>query len=313
MTPPQMTPPPNHAGEPVATPPVFRFAPSPNGPLHLGHALSALTGYEMARAMGGRFLLRIEDIDKARTRDAHVQAIYRDLAWLGLTWEQPVWRQSARFDVYRAATARLTAQGLLYPCFATRSEIAAAIAQSHPSDPDGAPLFPSALKRIASAMTATRIARGEPHALRIDMARAVAAANAKLLGAPLTFTEIAPDGARETRAAHPERWGDAILVRKDTPTSYHLAVVVDDAAQGITHVTRGQDLLASTDIHRLLQALLGLPEPLYRHHPLILDPDGRKLSKTDGDLGISALRDAGLTPAEVRARIAAPPPGGMPN
>ena len=311
MTLPQMATPPNRAGSAVVTPPVFRFAPSPNGPLHLGHAFSALTGYEMARAMGGRFLLRIEDIDLARSRQAHIEAIHRDLAWLGLTWEQPVWRQSARFDVYRAATARLSAQGLLYPCFATRSEIAASMTEPHPRDPDGAPLFPCALKRSSRASAAARIARGEPHALRLDMNRAIAAANAKLNGAPLTFTEFAPGGSRTTHAAGPERWGDAVIVRKDTPTSYHLAVVVDDAAQGITHVTRGLDLLTSTGIHRLLQVLLGLPEPLYHHHALILGPDGRKLSKSDGDLGFAALREAGLTPAEVRARIAAPTTGRM--
>jgi glutamyl-Q tRNA(Asp) synthetase len=294
--------------------PVFRFAPSPNGDLHLGHALSALTGYEMARAIGGRFLLRIEDIDVTRTREAHVEAIFRDLAWLGLEWETPVLRQSARFDDYRAAASRLEADGILYPCFANRSQINAVVANApNPRDPDGAPLYPARLRSAAALDAAARRARGEPFALRIDMARAIDAASDKLGGQPLTFTEIGADGRHETRHVRPQRWGDAVIVRKEIPASYHLAVVVDDAFQGVTHVTRGQDLLAATDIHRLLQVLLGLPEPVYHHHALILGEDGQKLSKSAGDTGFAALREAGVTAADVRARLALRIPSAPPR
>jgi glutamyl-Q tRNA(Asp) synthetase len=289
------------------SPPVFRFAPSPNGALHLGHALSALTGYAIARAMGGRFLLRIEDIDGTRTREDHVAAIYEDLAWLGITWETPVMRQSGRLDAYRDAASRLREAGLLYPCFANRSHINATVANApNLRDPDGAPMFPASLRRISQADADQRITRGEPYALRLDMPRAIGRAGELLTGQPLSFTTINDDGTRETRPARPERWGDAVIVRKDAPASYHLAVVVDDAAQGVTHVTRGQDLLAATDIHRLLQILLGLPEPVYHHHRLILGPDGQKLSKSAGDTGLAVLRAQGATPAAIKAMIGWP-------
>lgn len=284
-------------------PSVFRFAPSPNGELHLGHALSALYGYERARQRGGRFLVRIEDIDTARCRDAFVAGIFDDLTWLGVPWERPVLRQSERFDAYRAAAGRLAAMGLLYPCFATRTDIAR---HATPGliDPDGAPLYPGLHKTLPASEVAERTERGEPVALRIDMAKAVAVARAKRAGAPLTFTERGLEpGAVRTIPAEPELWGDAVIVRKDTPSSYHLAVVVDDAAQGVTDVSRGQDLFAATHLHRLLQVLLDLPEPQYWHHPLVRNPEGEKLSKSAGDTALRSLRESGMTAAEVRRRL----------
>jgi glutamyl-Q tRNA(Asp) synthetase len=283
--------------------PVLRFAPSPNGPLHLGHALSALVSYDMAQKLGGRFLLRIEDIDVGRCREEYVDAIYADLAWLGLAWEEPVLRQSRHFGDYAQAAQWLESQGLLYPCFATRSEIAAA-AVPGAVDPDGAPLYPGLHKGMGRDEIEARIGKGEEaYALRLDMERAMAAAQSKLAGRPLTFTEIGEAGDAAVVEARPERWGDAVILRKDVPASYHLAVVVDDARQGITHVTRGRDLYAATDLQRLLQVLLGLPEPLYHHHRLLTDAQGRKLAKSDGDTGLSALRDAGVPAAEIRARV----------
>lgn len=284
------------------TVPVLRFAPSPNGELHLGHALSAITGFEMARRLGGRFLLRIEDIDIARTREAFVAGIYEDLAWLGLTWEQPVLRQSEHFAVYAAAAERLEAMGLLYPCFATRSEIMAA-ATPGAVDPDGAPIYPGLHKHLQPGEVAARKARGEPFALRLNMARALELAAEKLQGRKLSFFELDGQSASERVEAAPVCWGDAVIVRKDTPTSYHLSVVVDDARQGITHVTRGRDLYAATDLHRLLQVLLDLPEPLYHHHRLLTDAEGRKLSKSARDTSLRSLRETGAAPAEVRRLI----------
>ena len=278
--------------------PVFRFAPSPNGELHLGHALSALIGYERARACGGRFLLRIEDIDVGRSRPEFVAGIFEDLAWLGLAWEEPVVFQSRRMDAYRAAAERLQAMGLLYPCFATRAEIEAAAAGG-PLDPDGAPLYPGLYKGRPAEEIAKRIAAGQPFALRIDMARALAVAAAKLEGASLGFTDLAEDGTPQTIAARPERWGDAVIVRKDVATSYHLAVVIDDAWQGVTEVTRGRDLFAATDLHRLLQVLLDLPAPRYHHHRLITDAEGRKLAKSARDTSLKSLRENGAQAADI--------------
>ena len=283
-------------------PPVFRFAPSPNGELHLGHALSALVGYERARACGGRFLVRIEDIDPGRSRKRFVAGILEDLAWLGLTWEEPVVFQSQRLPAYAAAAERLRAMGLLYPCFATRAEIEAAAAGG-PTDPDGAPLYPGLYKGRDAEEVARRTAAGERCALRLDMGRAIAAAAAKLEGAGLTFTELGGDDTPQTIQARPERWGDAVVVRKDVATSYHLAVVVDDAWQGVTHVTRGHDLLAATDLHRLLQVLLGLPAPLYHHHRLITDAAGRKLAKSARDTSLKSLRESGATPTDIRRMV----------
>ena len=290
----------------AGAPSVYRFAPSPNGRLHLGHALSALICHGQARRAGGRFLLRIEDIDIGRCRPEHIDGIIEDLTWLGLDWDGPVLRQSEHFDIYRAATRRLQALGVLYPCFATRREIAEAVVargDATARDPDGAPLYPGLFKGRDEREILERLARGEPHALRLDMARAREIAARALAGGDLAFTETGFDGEARRVVARPERWGDAIIVRKDVPTSYHLAVVVDDARQAVTHVTRGRDLLAATDLHRLLQVLLDLPEPVYHHHRLIADAAGRKLSKSAGDTSLAALRELGVTPAEIRRMV----------
>lgn len=260
----------------------------------------------MARSLGGRFLVRIEDIDTARCTEAHIASQLEDLAWLGLTWEEPVLRQSQHFSVYREAAARLEALGLLYPCFATRQDIAAG-KRPNAVDPDGAPIYPGLHKHMPAAEVAARKQRGDPFALRLDMDRALELARARLKGTPLAFTSIAADGTTETVRARPERWGDTIIVRKDVPSSYHLSVVVDDARQNVTHVTRGMDLYAATDLHRLLQVLLDLPAPLYHHHRLITDVEGRKLAKSARDTSLASLRQAGTTPADIRTMIGLPP------
>jgi glutamyl-Q tRNA(Asp) synthetase len=286
------------------TPPVFRFAPSPNGYLHLGHALSALINFEMARAAGGRLLLRIEDIDAARCRPEFEQAIYQDLAWLGIGWEQPVRRQSEHFDDYRAALARLEALGLLYPSFESRGEIARRVAEREqrapwPRDPDGAPLYPGTARALSRAGRERRVAAGEPYALRLDMAAAIARTGA------LTWNEsgAGPGGETGVLAADPKIWGDVVVARKETPTSYHLAVVLDDARQDVTHVVRGQDLFWATAVHRLLQALLDLPAPLYHHHRLLLDADGQKLSKSTRATALRSLREGGASPGDIRRLV----------
>lgn len=287
-------------------PPVFRFAPSPNGFLHLGHALSALLNADMAREAGGRLLLRIEDIDATRCRPEFEAAIHEDLAWLGLEWEQPVRWQSEHFDDYRAALAKLEAMGLIYPSFESRAEIARLVTVREangpwPRDPDGAPLYPGTAKTMSAAERARCMDAGEPYALRLDMTAALARAP------HLTWEETGAGPLGETGtgtvAADPAAWGDVILARKETPTSYHLAVAVDDAAQGVTDVVRGRDLFHATAVHRLLQALLGLPAPRYRHHRLILDSDGRKLSKSSKATGLRELRARGLTPADIRRLV----------
>jgi len=286
--------------------PVFRFAPSPNGALHLGHAYSALFSHDAARAAGGRFLLRIEDIDRGRSRATFIDGIYRDLAWLGLAWEEPVRLQSEHMDDYRSALARLDALGVLYPCFATRREIAAAVASipAHPRDPDGAPLYPDLHKNLDAAGRHRFVNEGRRAALRLDMARACRIAR-EMNSAPLTFSEHGEgvDGIRGVVPATPEIWGDVVLARKDIGTSYHLSVVVDDAVQRITTVTRGRDLFDASHLHRLLQVLLGLPEPRYCHHRLIRDDSGRRLSKSAGDRSLASLREAGASAAELRAMI----------
>jgi glutamyl-Q tRNA(Asp) synthetase len=284
-------------------PPVFRFAPSPNGHLHLGHALSALINADRAAAAGGRLLLRIEDIDASRCRPEFEAAIYEDLAWLGLHWEQPVRRQSEHYDDYRAALTKLDAMGLVYPSFESRAEIAMMVAGRDakgpwPRDPDGVPLYPGSAKTLPQAERERRM-KAEPYALRLDTAAALPRAGV------LSWEETGtgPAGETGTIAANPAHWGDVILARKDTPTSYHLAVVVDDAAQGVTDVVRGRDLFHATSVHRLLQVLLGHPAPHYHHHRLILDADGKKLSKSTAATGLRELRAAGATPADIRRRV----------
>jgi len=282
-------------------PPVFRFAPSPNGYLHLGHALSALLNFELARQMGGRFLLRIEDIDAARCRPEFEAAIFEDLAWLGISWETPVRRQSEHLSAYRDAVERLSAQGLVYPSFESRAEIARLVADHEtkgpwPRDPDGAPLYPGTAKSLSLAERQRLMESGAPFALRLDMKTAHARA------AELSWVEHGESAAGETGrvAARPKAWGDVVLARKEIPTSYHLSVVIDDALQGVTDVVRGRDLYWSTSVHRLLQQLLGLPAPAYRHHRLLLDDSGQKLSKSTRATGLRELRADGVTPAEIR-------------
>lgn len=293
--------------------PVFRFAPSPNGQLHLGHALSAGIGYRMAQASGGRFLLRMEDIDLTRTRSEHIEGIFRDLSWLGLSWEKPVLRQSSRFDAYATAARTLLDAGLLYPCFATRSEIAAAANRtSGGRDPDGAPLYPAEILRPHADEAARRMARGEPHALRLDMSRAFEAARAKRGRWPLTFTEIGEDGHETAIEARPEIWGDAVIMRKETPASYSIAVIIDDAYQGVTHVTRGKDLFEATSLQCLLQALLDLPKPKYHHHRLVVDANGDKLAKSAGSQSIAELREKGVEPEAIWRQLGMTNPAPMP-
>ncbi|MGD0846326.1 tRNA glutamyl-Q(34) synthetase GluQRS [Bradyrhizobium sp.] len=288
-------------------PPVFRFAPSPNGYLHLGHAYSALLNFDLAGQAGGRFLLRIEDIDAARCKPEFETAMYEDLAWLGIGWEHPVRRQSEHLADYRAALEDLSAQGLVYPSFESRAEIAGLVAQREahgrwPRDPDGAPHYPGSARLLSPDERAGLLESDVPYALRLDMAAACARAG------NLGWTERGegPDGETGTVAARPQAWGDVILARKETPTSYHLSVAIDDALQGVTEVVRGQDLFWSTSLHRLLQQLLGLPQPAYRHHGLILDGAGQKLSKSTAATGLRELRAGGTTPAEIRRLVGLP-------
>ena len=290
------------------TQPVFRFAPSPNGRLHLGHAYSALLNADLALRWGGRFLLRIEDIDVTRCRPEFEAAIYEDLAWLGLPWETPVRRQSEHFAEYRAAAARLKQRGLLYPCFCTRGEITAEVARREaesgevwPRDPDGGPLYPGTCRKLSRADMDTRIATGNPHAWRLDMDAALRAAPG-----PHSFTRLLASGQDERAIAVPARWGDAVIVRKEIPTSYHLSVVLDDTLQGVTHVVRGRDLEAATDLHVLLQRPLDLPSPVYQHHRLLKDEDGGKLSKSLKSEPLARLRERGVTAAEVRVALGFP-------
>jgi glutamyl-Q tRNA(Asp) synthetase len=273
-------------------PVITRFAPSPTGWLHLGHAYAALFAEQKARQNSGRFLLRLEDIDGTRARPEYETALFDDLRWLGLTWEQPVLRQSDHAQDYRRALDELAALGLLYPCFCTRREIQEEIAQAvqAPHGPDGA-LYPGTCRNRSADERTDRIAAGQPYALRLDVAKAIA-----LAGHGLTWE----DGDRGLQKAEPAVFGDVVLARKDTPASYHLAVVVDDARQGITLVTRGQDLFEATHLHRLLQELLKLPVPQWHHHRLIADENGRRLAKRDNARSLRTLRDEGWTAAQVR-------------
>jgi glutamyl-Q tRNA(Asp) synthetase len=271
---------------------VTRFAPSPTGLLHLGHAHSALFGWKAARERDGVFLLRIEDIDPGRCRAEFERSLMEDLAWLGLTWPEPVRRQSEHMDDYRAALDRLGEIGVTYPCFCTRREIEDEIARAGhaPHGPDGA-LYPGTCRHLPEDERAARIAAGDAFAVRLDVERACA------LTGPLSWH----DEAAGTVEAVPEILGDVVLARKDVPTSYHLSVTVDDALQGVTLVTRGRDLFHATHLHRLLQALLGLPVPDYHHHGLLTNDRGERLAKRDKAVSLRALRESGRTPAEVRA------------
>jgi glutamyl-Q tRNA(Asp) synthetase len=283
--------------------PVFRFAPSPNGPLHLGHALSALLNYDMAQETNGRFLLRIEDIDLARCTPEFEAAIYEDLSWLGLNWETPVCRQSEHFLEYGAALEVLKKMGVVYPAFMTRGEVKAHVAEaeqrggSWPRDPNGSPLYPSLDRERSRAEQQRLLDTDLRHAWRLDVQRA-----ATVLGQPLSWRETG-EGTEHAVPADPAAWGDVILSRSDAPSSYHLSVTVDDARQGVTHVVRGLDLYHATAVQRLLQELLGLPEPTYHHHRLILDGEGRKLSKSERATGLCTLRAEGASPAEIRRRV----------
>jgi glutamyl-Q tRNA(Asp) synthetase len=282
------------------TPFVTRFAPSPTGRLHLGHAFAALQAYDAARAANGRFLLRIEDIDQTRARPEFEAAIYEDLAWLGLSWETPVLRQSERLPAYQSALETLRAQNLIYRCFKTRQEVMDEIGRA----PHGPEVYGGVYRGepLPADEEARRLARGEAFAWRLSLTRARDG-----LGGfePLTFLEegFGPDGEHGLITADPQLVGDVILARKDVGVAYHLAVVVDDAHQGVTRVIRGQDLFAAAHIQRLLQALLGLPTPTYRHHRLLLGPDGKRLAKRNGGETLGDLRAAGVTPAEVRTRV----------
>ncbi|MEJ7925374.1 tRNA glutamyl-Q(34) synthetase GluQRS [Sphingobium sp. AN641] len=286
---------------------VTRFAPSPTGRLHVGHAWSALLAHDLARATGGAFRLRVEDIDGARSRPEHVAGIIEDLNWLGIDWDGEVVFQSQRLASYDVALAHLRDMDLLYPCFCSRADIAASATAPH--GPEG-PLYPGTCRALPQAERDRRI-DGEAHAWRLDMAKAVARtcdpewsalALPDIAGDTLEYG-ILPRAMR--RRATPLAAGDVVLARKDAPTSYHLSCTLDDAAMGVTHVLRGSDLFAATHIHRLLQALLDLPSPLYVHHPLLLGPDGRRLAKRSGSIALADLRAQGMNPARLVANLRA--------
>jgi glutamyl-Q tRNA(Asp) synthetase len=287
----------------VCPPTVTRFAPSPTGYLHLGHIRSALEGWRAARRDGGRFLLRLEDIDRTRCRDEYAEAILEDLAWLGFDWDGPVRTQSEHFDDYRRALGRLDELEMVYPCFCTRREIQAEIARAGGAPHgDAGPIYPGTCRRLRTEAVAQKLRSGIDFALRLDLARALA------LTGPLDWIE---EECRQR--AEPTVLGDVVLGRKEIPASYHLAVTVDDAIQGVTLVTRGEDLASATHIHRVLQALLGLPTPGYRHHPLVADSAGRRLSKRAGAPTIRTMRERGITPSEVIAMAeTAPHPNPLP-
>ena len=269
---------------------VTRFAPSPTGYLHLGHAHAALFAERAARAGGGTFLVRIEDIDATRCRPEFETAILEDLAWLGVKWDGAVRRQSEHFDDYQSALARLDAMGLIYPCFCTRSDIAAANAAPH--GPEG-PLYPGTCRTLDAARRKARLDQGDAYALRLNMAAVIGRAG------PLVWTDLDTGDI----AATPELFGDVVLARKETPASYHLSVTVDDHLQGVTLVTRGEDLLPATHVHRLLQALLGYAVPAYRHHPLLLDEHGQRFAKRNRSVTLQSLRESGATAVEIRRRV----------
>lgn len=288
-----------HQGNSV---PVFRFAPSPNGLLHLGHAYSALTNLRLARASGARILLRIEDIDTARCRPHFEKQMLEDLEWIGFEWDEPPMRQSAQFDRYRAAVEELIDADLLYPSTLSRRQIMEAVEAktaaglSWPSDPDGAPFYPGHERQLPPRERLDIIESGADHALRLDLPAALDRLRGDLVWAE---TGSGPQGQAGLIEACPQQWGDVVLARKDVPASFHLCVCLDDAFQEVTHIARGQDLFWSTGVHRLLQELLALPIPQYHHHELILDETGRKLSKSRGDTALLHLREAGMTRRDI--------------
>lgn len=289
----------------MTRPETTRFAPSPTGRLHLGHALAALTAHDLARRSGGRFLLRIEDIDTARCQPAFEAAILDDIAWLGLGVDGPVLRQSGETARYRGALADLSSRGLTYPCFCTRGAIAAELARmpAAPQGPEG-PVYPGTCRTLPEGERRRRLDAGEPHALRLD----VAACRVAIDDRPLAFEETGhgPGGEHGAIRVEPAASGDIVLARKDLGVSYHLAVVLDDHAQGVTLVSRGEDLFPATHVQRLLQVVLGLDLPRYHHHRLVRDASGRRLAKRDGDTTLAALRAAGITPPEIRAQLGVP-------
>jgi glutamyl-Q tRNA(Asp) synthetase len=286
-------------GPPVSLMPkqktVFRFAPSPTGALHLGNGFSALYSFAAAQTVGGRFLLRVEDIDQGRCRPEHEAAMLADLAWLGLTWETPVRRQSEHMADYAAALATLDEAGLIYPCFCTRKQIAREIAAapSAPHGPDGV-LYPGTCRALSKSEREDKMAAGTAYALRLNCEAAV-----RRVSPNLTWY----DQDKGLQTCQPTAHGDVVLARKDTPTSYHLAVTVDDAVQGISHVTRGMDLFPATHVHRLLQALLDLPTPEYDHHRLLLDDEGTRLAKRQGSISLAEMRASGADPVEIRSDL----------
>lgn len=291
------------ADSPTANPPpVLRFAPSPTGHLHLGHALSACINLDWARRLGGRLLIRIEDTDLARCREEFVDSILDTLEWLDVRSDGPILRQSEHFPIYQAAADRLSNMGLLYPCFATRQQIQAAAIPGH-VDPDGALIYPGLCRNLARADVERLRSEGTPFAMRLDMKKAIATASGMMAGMALAAEMMDEEMQPSQRDLNPAIWGDVVIQRKESPASYHLAVVVDDARQGVTHVVRGRDLEAATAIHRLLQVLLGLPAPIYHHHRLLTDEHGRKLSKRDGDTSLASLRSRGVSPELIRREI----------
>lgn len=276
--------------------PILRFAPSPNGRLHLGHALSALVTWQAAEFFGGTTLLRIEDIDITRCKPEFTEAIFEDLHWLGLSWPEPVLVQSERFELYAEAANRLRQRDLIYPCFCSRSDISA---KAEDTDPDGAPIYPGTCKHLSNAERIERLERGDPVQFRLHTDLAIEEAGM------LTFTVIGPTlhDRPQIRYARPQRWGDVVLQRKDIGTSYHLSVVVDDAAQDVTHITRGRDMEAATDIHVLLQMLLGYSTPIYHFHRLLLGDDGQKLAKSKNSKTLADLRSEGWTADDVKKAV----------
>ena len=269
---------------------VTRFAPSPTGYLHLGHAFSAVTAWRRARAAGGRFLLRLEDIDPGRCRPEYAAAIEADLAWLGLDWDGAVRVQSEHLGEYRAALNTLAERGLVYPCFCTRADISMSVAAPHA--PDGSLVYPGVCRGLSADERAARVASGVPYTLRLDMGRAADG---------FLWFEEETDGLIR---CDPAAFGDVVLARKDAPASYHLCVTHDDALQGVTLITRGEDLKAATHVHRLLQHLMGWPVPVYAHHRLLTDGSGRRLAKRDRAATLRDLRASGVSPGEVLGMIA---------